>query len=690
MTSLLFPTTSPSAKVEPLAADLQELVQELALAVHKRSIYPAAHPMLRGAVDALARRFQSALATRRQVSFGVSRRRLVVDGVATDQNNSLLADLAERLYEHELGVVTFLSDVQRGALEEFIGAISISAARSGNPLGASSRSLLARWDGISLTRVAFDRLELMEDGGEKSERDDPKTRRLDELWLGLTRAALAGGSVDGSLEDPKRLAASIERQTGSETFDQAIIGFLRQIIGEMGGGEARDPVLRQRVSDLVQNLDDATLSKLLQMGGDATAGTAFLDRACESLAASAVVHLTRVASSNASVSVASSMLRLLAKLARDADSRRPTSRSADRAVRGVIRRMLTDWKLIDPNPDAYTVVLNEIAATGRNEQPDLGRDGCEAERILQIGMASDSIGPSVEAALARVIATSGVAVAVDCLMESDPSPLRDGLVDRLINESTFREELALARPALAVLQHAVTRLGARAAPLLVQELDRRGDGDAVWIIDLLTRTGEEGIAGIGELLAVLSPRALRHVIVMFDRCDSWPTTSDPEKYASHADPIVRREAIRYLLKRGTTRERGILAALRDSDIRIFNLALGAISGACTLEAARLAMSRLEDVALSDELRARGIRAIADAPHGEVRTWLEKRATTTSWVFRSKRLRKPSLELYAVLAALAARNENHPESQRILALARRSRNQDLRRAAMPRTAARVST
>jgi hypothetical protein len=118
-------------------------------------------------------------------------------------------------------------------------------------------------------------------------------------------------------------------------------------------------------------------------------------------------------------------------------------------------------------------------------------------------------------------------------------------------------------------------------------------------------------------------------------------------------------------------------------MRIFNLALGAINGGCTIEVARVAMSRLEHVALNDELRARGIRAIAEARHGEVRSWLAKRATTTSWLFRRLRLRKPSLELYAVLGALAIRNEEHPESQHILGLARRSRNQDIRRAATRR-------
>lgn len=673
-------------KVEQLPPEVQELLQELALAVHKRGIYPASHPMLHGSMDALTRCFQSVLSNRSQLSLGVSRHRLVVDGVATDENNALLADFAERLYEHELGVVTFLANVQRTTIDEFIGAVSASPARGAEPLGAGGRSQLARWNDLVLTGVAFDRLELMGDERAESEREQPKARRPAELWLGLARAALAGGSLDGALEDPKQLAESIERQVNREGYDAAILGLLRQIIGELDDGETRDALLQQRVSDLVQNLDDATLSKLLHMGGDAKAGAAFLERACESLTAAAVVRLTRVAVSDVGVPIAGAMLRLLTKLARDADSRRITSRSVDRALRTVIRKMLADWNLVDPNPEAYTVVLDGLATNGIEPQADLGRDVCEAERILQIGVATDSIGPSVEAALARLIASNGVAAAVDCLIACDPSPLRDSLVDRLINESTFREELSLDRPAVPVLQHAVDRLGARAVGALAQELERRGDGDAVWIADLLTRIGEDGIPAMGETLSTLAPRALRHMIVVFDRCDAWPVTSDPLEYARHSDPTVRRETFRYVLKRDATRDRGILAGLRDPDVRIFNLALGAISGACAIEVARGVMSRLESPVLSDELRARGIRALGDTQYDEVRVWLEKRATATHWLFRTVRLRKPSLELYAIVTALATQNADRPESRRILALARRSRNPYLRRAATARSAA----
>lgn len=671
-------------KGEALPPDLQELIQELALAVHKRGIYPAAHPMLHGAVDALVRRFHEILSKRGQLAIGVSRRGLVVAGIATDEKNTLVADFAERLYEHELGVVTVLPNVQRATLEEFIEAISVSPSRGAEPLGARGRLQLSRWPDLVLTRVAFERLELMGSERGADEQRDSTARRSAELWLGLTRAALGGGSLDGVLEDPKRLAESIDRQSSRDDYDATVLGLLRQVIGELTDAGIRDSPVRQGVSDLIQRLDDATVSKLLRVGGGTNA--AFLDRACESLTAAAVVRLTRIAASDAGIPIAGAILRLLSKLARDADGRHITSKAVDQALRGVIRRMLSDWKLTDPNPEQYTVMLGGISSTSGESRPDLGRDICEAERILQIGLATESGGPSVEAALARLIAGSGVAAAVDCLITCDPSPLRDSLLDRLINETTFRDELALERPAVAVLQHAVDRLGTRVIAALLQELERRNDGDAPWIVDLLARTGEQGLPLIGESLSSLSSRALRYVIMVFDRGDAWPANVNPIDYARHSDPTVRRETLRYLLRRDETRGPAILAGLQDTDLRIFNLALGAISGACSIDVARAIMGRMDAPELGVELRARCVRALGDTRHAEVHAWLEKRATTTHWLFRSTRLRKPSLELYAIVSTIAATNSGRPISNRILALARGSKNADLRRAAAPRSTA----
>lgn len=686
------PNHVSSLKTDALSHELHELVLELAVAVHKRGIYPASHPMQHGAVDGVTARLNAALAKRPNLSLGVARHQLIVDGVSTDATHPLIRELAQQLHEHQLGAIRVQPGVLRSEVDELIAAISTSLLRGGEPLGARPREELPRWVNIELYPIAFDRLELLAGadntgaGLDVAGRD--KRTRGTELWVGLARAALAGGSIDDAVRDPRLVAASIDRNMGDQAYDQVIVGYLLQIVGEIkSGGETGDVTLRQRVSQLVENLSEAGIEHLLHMGGVHQQRHDFLLQATDTLAASAVVDLVRGAASQGGTPISHSVLRLLTKIARDAESRRPISRTADIALRSVVRRLLRSWTLDDPNPEAYTMLLSDMSNQERETMPDLRRDVCEPERLLEISLDSGIIGQSTESALAALVLRDGVATALDRLSVYPVSDARETLVDGLLNESTMREQLATALPDVLVLQHAVDRMRLRAVAPLLQSLQARDGHDAPWIIDLLERIGPDAMPSLGAALPRLGSHALRHVLVVFDRLDTWPPSSEPATFARHTDSAVRREAIRFLLKHEDTREQGILLGLRDPDMRTFNAAINWLRKHCSLEAARALMQRYDDPQLGAELRARSLRAVATVQHADVRRWLIVQATTTRWLSSTVRLRKSSLELLAALSELATRHGHDPEANTVLQLALRSKDEDIRRAATPRSGSR---
>jgi hypothetical protein len=98
--------TERSAGAEPatLPKDLADFLMELAVALHKHAIYPAGHPLLDHAVDSVHATLTRLLADRPALSIGVARRELIIEGVATDSNHPLLAELAGKLHRHHLGV----------------------------------------------------------------------------------------------------------------------------------------------------------------------------------------------------------------------------------------------------------------------------------------------------------------------------------------------------------------------------------------------------------------------------------------------------------------------------------------------------------------------------------------------------------------------------------------------------------
>src|SRR5690348_12444731 len=99
MTSPLSPPrppgdATPAGGAAVLSRELADFLVELSIAMHKHAIYPPGHPLLDGAVDAVARKLWGLLAERMALSIGVARRQLIIEGVATDPSHPLLQELA--------------------------------------------------------------------------------------------------------------------------------------------------------------------------------------------------------------------------------------------------------------------------------------------------------------------------------------------------------------------------------------------------------------------------------------------------------------------------------------------------------------------------------------------------------------------------------------------------------------------
>ncbi|MBK6458101.1 MAG: hypothetical protein IPF87_18775 [Gemmatimonadetes bacterium] len=685
--------TSPTGHTESIPHELREFAQDFAVAVHKRGIYPAAHPMQLGAVETVVARLQHIFAMRHELAIGVARTHLLLDGHPTDEEHPLLRDLAGRMHDHQLGGVRLMVGISRDELDGFVAALSDSPLRGGEPIGSRARDLERQWPHIHISPVAFHQLALLSDDAEDGDVGAVVASRASEVWTALAQTALAGGEGEGqgsgdgegsAVHQPAQLAASIERRLADPRSRDQVLTALLRAVDELESPEvAGDGGLRQRVTSLVELLSEEAIQQLLEMNGDRTRRDAFLHKASDVLGAQAVVDLVRVAAAQDGAPVSSAMLRLLQKLARGASRGRNSARSMDAALRRATRRLLRDWTLDDPNPEAYSLVLGDLAQHAGGAARDQHRDSCEPERIVEMSLDAGVVTTSTESALGRLVMREGVAATLERLMKLPESPERDLLEGRLVNDAMLREQLAAERPDQHVLGHAVDRLRARAIDPILQALVRRDEQDAEWAVALMMRLGFDALVPLGQAVPTLPPRALRHVLAVFDRLDAWPPGVEPAVLARHPDAAVRREAIRYLLKHDATRDAGTMLGLRDADLRTFGLAMSAVMRACTIEAARLLMHRYDDPDIGAELRSRMARAIASVRTSETLDWLVAQVLTTRWIVGSVRLRKSSLEVRAIIAAIAQFHRGEPAAEQVLRLAERSRDDDLRRAASAR-------
>src|SRR6266576_1539399 len=228
--TILGAMTAPSEKAA-LSRELADFLIDLSIALHKHTLYPEGHPSLAPAATGVVRRAEHLFEGRTTIALGVARQQLVIEGVATDAKNPLLAELAGRLHRHHLGAVTFHRGLRVSEVAEVLKAMSVEAERTGAPLGLGTPEQLRAWEHIRLHPVTYERLELLQEDAAAAPADAGKERGLRgaQLWVGLARAALVAEAVASDdapppASEPTMIAKAIDDHPRSAAYDQVIVG----------------------------------------------------------------------------------------------------------------------------------------------------------------------------------------------------------------------------------------------------------------------------------------------------------------------------------------------------------------------------------------------------------------------------------------------------------------------------------
>ncbi|NIP59499.1 MAG: hypothetical protein GWM92_14310, partial [Gemmatimonadetes bacterium] len=245
-------------------------------------------------------------------------------------------------------------------MQELLQALSADP-EGGEPLGRRAERDFPGWEHVILHPVGYEKFRLRSEDAHPAGAGDPTIL----LWLGLAQAVLGAEEPMGLDDVPEggALAEVIRGRPQDAGYDKVIVGYLQKLTEDRkgAGGPAPDGI-RGRVSELIRELDDDTLQRLLDMGGDTGRLQRFVQRANQGLEADAVMKLLRAGAANAGQPISRSMTRMLAELARHASAGPEATRAdADAALRDRVEELIADWALEDPNPDDYSEVLDEIA-----------------------------------------------------------------------------------------------------------------------------------------------------------------------------------------------------------------------------------------------------------------------------------------------------------------------------------------
>ena len=680
--------TSPTTGQETstaLSRELSDFLIELSIGLHKNAIYPPGHPLLEGATTGLARRLETLLAKRASLSLGVARQQLIIEGVATDENNPVLRDLAARLHRHHLGAVKFLQGVTGDEVADALATVAVDIGRRGKPLGLEGPDVLQKWEHVRLFPLTFEQLQLLDEDPDEAKGDSMRgdKSRAAQLWIGLARAAVAANADDDDDKtestDPVLVAKAIDEHKKDAAYDQVVVGYLLQIAQELKGKGGKDAAaLQKRISRLVATLQPDTLSRLLKMGGDARQRKQFVLDATQGMAVDAVVELVQAAADTSGQNVSHSLVRMLSKLAVHADEGAPLGRAAaDGALRDSVHKMISNWTLDDPNPDGYRRALEKMAMATPEFQTSDDVYPCEPERLLAMGIEIEMLGDPVWRALAALSAADNVKPLLDLLERAPEGWMRDTLWRYTASPDVLQRQLQQDPMDVDAVERLVTRMGIAAIPSLLDALEMADERQAASFVDLIVAMGPDASPIIAGHLEGSRATQQRLMLSIISKIGEPPDGFSFSTYAQHAESAVRREAYRALIRIPAERDEAIAAALGDPDERIVRLALGAAMTSCPPRAARVLMERADDSTLSEELRALGIRAASSFKAPETLAFLLARTAGKRRFLRRHALADATPEMLAALSGLAMHWATDPGAQDLLAVAAKSSDKEIR-------------
>ena len=668
---------------EVLPRDLSEFLVELLGAQQRFAMYPPGHPLLDPSVDSLLRKLNQVFLERLSLTVAVTPSQLIVSGVPTDPDHSLLRDLASRLHRRNIGGIRLLRGVGRAELGSLVGVIALEGE---GWIASPHDEPGVQWPHIRIFGPDYDRLQFADEEDEDRAHFDPLGGSwAGRLWIGLARASLGAQYTDqaAALAEPEAIAQAINEVSGNAQRDEHIITALGDLADACRGrGRAETTGLQRQLSRLIGAIAPTALERLMHMGGSLERRRRWLLQATDIMAADVIVSLVDAAARASNRTLSPAILQLLSKLSVHAGEGAPRTRlRAEQVLRERIRTLIEHW---DATPATgtpeYERVLESLPAAERDVEPVLVY-APEPQRIILTSLELGLVQAGTRRAVDRMVERGETGLLLD-LLERLPADDPGAVEIRgwVHTPGTVRRLLAFEPPELETLARILPAIGlAGLGPLLDALGSAKERKVRARLIDLVAQLGP----GAGEEIAARIGGApwyvQRNLLRLLAMLPALPEGFSIAAHVRHQDPRVRHEALRIMLKDRARRADGVRLALQSSDPPTLRLGIVAAAEACPPNVAPLLLERIRSTMLDPQLKALAIRAVASVDHPSVVAMLLSFTMTIGALPFLRKLAPRSPEMLAALAGLAAHWPYHVEAGKVLSMAARSRDPEIRKA-----------
>jgi hypothetical protein len=260
---------------------LSALIHEFNIARRYVSSYPKGHPVIKGSCEKVAGLFQRLLGSRDELTMGVAKDSLLIEGHALDRITPLARHFARSLYYHRIALVTFQKGLTAGEVEAFNGILT---AKREQIAACGGIEVVFRDAGLSNPRIMEIRYDAFHAVGDISDDDERDAGAPPSLWEAFVREILPSPLTPPSSDavmDPEELLGVIQGQPADdqlrgmqnlafflhkEARREALTSREKESFGRILEFIARlAPVLRRHFLDSVLNTLEGEADPVLEM-----------------------------------------------------------------------------------------------------------------------------------------------------------------------------------------------------------------------------------------------------------------------------------------------------------------------------------------------------------------------------------------------------------------------------------------
>lgn len=680
-------TTDLLSATTPVSTEVAQFLAHLAVGMHKLRAYPAGHPMRHAAVHAGYTALTELQQDQSDFRIGVARNQLTVGDTTTDPAHFIISDLALRLHRRQVGSLTFHAGITEA---EFTAALEVLAAEPPRGRGiAAEEMVVSPSPNVEIAPIAFDALALNE-GVDGANQVDLLWQELAGLVSGATSdmtgglggSGTGGGQGEGIGSGGDGYARAVMERLRAPEVRTAFLSTLERL-GRMSqalDGEERAQV-EARLGDLLATLPKNAIEMLLDVDIGQRDGLARLMPAVDWLPTVALVELIESAAAANNQGISAVLMRLLRKLANQGKSAGHQPASGDRDLRVMVKSLLENWTLADPNSKSHAHILDTLARHETVSTADGAPTG-EGIRVLQIALETEAVGDLVLEAVEMVVASRQIE-ALTALLEETPLPnraaaeiwkmvLTPAQARRIFGDPDLDPEVA--HRLLARVDDSLVDLLLDRVLLFRHEAVRRD------VIERIFALGPTASLALLKRIEGVAGEQRQQLLQVLQTVAQLPPGFDARAYATAPEPLVRIEALRLMMRNPDDRDDAVHAALADDDERVVDLGLEAGLADMPRQSLSRLMLLLNSPKRSVALKARAIPVLAQFDTPSIREWLITNLVIRRGWFRRRKLAPKTPLLVARLRLVAVRWPDHPQVAVALELARRSGDPELTAAA----------